>query len=319
MKLIVTVDVEEDNWGAFDPVKNTLKNIEMIPELQGMFDRYHVRPTYLINYPVAVDARSISILGTILEGGKCEIGTHCHPWNTPPFEEIINERNSMICNLPPDLQFRKLQSLTEMVNQNFNISPVSFRAGRWGISKEMPIFLEKLGYKVDSSITPFTNWTKHYGPNFYGIALNPYYFNPENLFKPVSDGRMLEVPASIGFVQSNHKAANLIVEMLRKPLIKHFRLIGLFDRLGLLQKVWLSPEQSDSGNMITLTRRLIQRKAPLINLFFHSPALQPGLTPYVRNQEEKLRFIKTIEKFLAYTTEVGIQSILLSESLKEAL
>ena len=67
MKLIITIDTEEDNWGDYSRKDFTLKNIERIPALQQLFDDFNVRPTYLINYPVAADKMAISIFKKIFK------------------------------------------------------------------------------------------------------------------------------------------------------------------------------------------------------------------------------------------------------------
>ena len=79
MKLIITIDTEEDNWGQFDAQKFTVENIERIPILQDLFDSFGFKPTYLLSYPVATNDRAISILKSILDRDRCEIGNHCHP------------------------------------------------------------------------------------------------------------------------------------------------------------------------------------------------------------------------------------------------
>jgi len=63
--------------------------------------------------------------------------------------------------------------------------------------------------------------------------------------------------------------------------------------------VWLLPEQARSGEMIALTKCLMEKKTPLINIFFHSPSLQPGLTPFVRTKADKREFMGGLEKFFS--------------------
>ncbi|MGH7411514.1 MAG: polysaccharide deacetylase family protein, partial [Candidatus Methylomirabilis sp.] len=132
MKLVVTIDTEEDNWGNFAASRSSLGNIERIPALQELFDHFAVTPTYLITYPVATDERAVSVLRAILQRGRCEIGAHCHPWNTPPLEEQASGPNSMLCNLPGDLQYAKMKSLHETIRRHFGVAPLSFRSGRFG-------------------------------------------------------------------------------------------------------------------------------------------------------------------------------------------
>ena len=117
MKLIITIDTEEDDWGRYDPDGHSLKNIQRIPPLQSIFDELGFRPTYLLSYPVATDDGSISILKEMADGKRCEIGTHCHPWNTPPFNGIPE---SMICNLPADLQRKKISTLLASIRKRGN-------------------------------------------------------------------------------------------------------------------------------------------------------------------------------------------------------
>ena len=51
--LVVTIDVEEDNWGIYRS-KLTVENARKITRLQNLFDRYEIKPTYLVTYQVAL-------------------------------------------------------------------------------------------------------------------------------------------------------------------------------------------------------------------------------------------------------------------------
>ena len=132
--LAITIDVEEDNWSNYGTAP-VLTNIPRLLELQRLFDRYAVKPTYLITYPVASDKNSVSMLRKIMEDGRCEIGAHLHPWYTPPFDEEKTVRNTMLFNLPKELQYKKIESLHEKILENFNMEPVTFRSGRWGFDQ----------------------------------------------------------------------------------------------------------------------------------------------------------------------------------------
>src|SRR5215510_14611103 len=115
MYLTVTIDTEEDNWGEFARDSFTVENISRIPRLHELFMRRGVRPTYLVSYPVVTDPKSVDILGGYRNAGQCEIGTHPHPWNTPPVVDERNQINSYMCNLPAALQNRKIQTLTDTI------------------------------------------------------------------------------------------------------------------------------------------------------------------------------------------------------------
>lgn len=313
MKLVVTIDTEEDNWGDYRSEGYALENIDCVPELQSLFDRYCVRPTYLVTYSVATHARAVKVLKAILDRGGCEIGSHCHPWHTPPVEEELNEKNSMLCNLPAALQSKKLECLHRAIQDSFGVTPTSFRAGRWGYGKVVASSLARLGYRVDTSVMALTDWTNYFGPDFSRVYSDPFCFNPDDLYSHDRTGCLFEVPASVGFAQSNFGLARAIYEVLRQDWIKPLRLIGTLDRIGWLNKIWLSPEQSTASEMIRLAKIFQSNNAPVINMFFHSPTLKPGLTPFVKTAEEKKQFLSKIETFLRFTREEGIVAVGLSE------
>lgn len=315
MKLIITIDTEEDNWDNYSPTDFTLSNIERVPGLQALFDAFGVKPTYLLTYPVASDPKSVACFRKILDSGRCEIGTHCHPWNTPPFEEETNARNSMMSNLPSDLQFRKLKSLHDTIAGNFGIEPVSFRSGRWGFNGDLAGNLCRLGYKVDTSIAPYIDWSIYHGPDYSELSPRPFRFSPDRIYQEAPDGLMWEVPATIGFLQRDFEAANRVLKFAGRPALRRLRLVGILYRLGLVNKVWLSPENSDGRTMIKLAERMRKNGYRVINMVFHSSTLKAGLTPFVKTAEDEKRFTESIREFLEYAEKSGIGSITLSGSV----
>ncbi|MFC1639657.1 hypothetical protein ACFL3B_02720, partial [Gemmatimonadota bacterium] len=280
---------------------------------QKLFDQYGVRPTYLVTYPVATTQSSVELLKAFLKDGKCEIGAHCHPWNTPPFEEEINVFNSMLCNLSEALIQRKLSVLHEAISESFSIVPESFRAGRWAFSPAVARVLHRLSYRVDSSVTPFIDWSVHHGPDYSRFPFNSYRFLPDDIATPNDNGALLEVPVSIGFLQGNFDRCHKYATHIERHAWKRLRLAGILNRLGLLNKVLLSPEQTDLKKMIKLAERLRKMHKPYLNMFFHSSNLTAGLTPFVRTRSDETGFLKKIECFLAYCSDNGIESMTLKQ------
>lgn len=315
MNLIITIDTEEDNWARYSTTDNPVENIEKIVQLQALFDRFGIKPTYLVTYPVATNPRSVAILKAILDEGKCEIGTHCHPWNTPPFEEEISERNSMLCNLPEDLVCRKLESLHNVISENFGISPVSFRAGRWGFGTSVTRPLASMGYLVDTSVSPFVDWSAYHGPDFSDYPLSPYRFDLDDIFTPRADGVLLEIPATVGFLQGDFARCQRWTRACDKNNAKKLHLKGILRRVGLLEKAWLSPEQSNAKIMIRLAQRIEEIKLPCLNMSFHSTTLVAGLSPFVRDQEDEMIFLQNIEKLLVHASKSNWTTVLLKEML----
>ena len=314
MKLIVTIDTEEDNWGDFRRDGWTLQNIDCVPALQGLFESYGVIPTYMVTYAAATGDRSRSILREISQSGKCEIGAHCHPWHTPPLEEVIGARNSMLCNLPPELQHEKVRRLDDAIREHVGVRPSSFRSGRWGYGTEVARCLHQLGYTVDSSIASYTDWSLSHGPDFSRLSPSPFRFSPERIFTPVPDGPMLEVPATIGYAQEDFSRANATYQWVRRWSGSARIWVSLLDHLRVVNRIWLSPETSTAEEMIQLARVMMRTGHPVLNMVFHSPALAVGLTPFVRTPAEQRALIRRIETFLQFTRSANIESISLSNA-----
>jgi len=314
MQLVVTIDTEEDNWLPYSHNGYTVGNIERLPQLQALCSDFGIRPTYLVTYQVVTNDRAAAILKDLLATGSCEIGAHCHPWNTPPFTEPPTLRNSMLCNLSPALQESKIRALTDAITSRFGIAPTSFRSGRWGYSHVVAETLHTLGYQVDSSITAYTNWGYCDGPDFSRVPPTPFRFSPKQIYREDSAGPLLEVPATVGYLQTHVAACNAIVNSLRRGPLRHLHLIGVLDRLHVINQVALSPEKSTATQMIALAQRMHLAGYPILNMFFHSSTLTAGLTPFVTSTEDERRLFESLAQFFAFARNIGFESVTLSEA-----
>lgn len=301
INLIVTIDVEEDNWG-FASCESSVENIRMIHRLQNIFDRYGIKPSYLVTFQVASCNWAVDILSDILSRNKCEIGAHLHPWNTPPLKEVINERNSMLKNLPYELQVEKIKVLTDKIESIFGKKPQSFRAGRWGLGPDTVKALIECRYTVDSSVTPTISWANcGDGPEYRDVKTVPYWMsvNCDGRNKKSHDS-ILEVPATIGFNRWPFELCQKIYLQLQKDWLKPLRPTGIMHHTRLLRKIWLSPEISSADDMIALSKIMIRNGIQFLNLSFHSTTLLPGRTPFVKNDAELEGFYSRLEKLLDY-------------------
>jgi len=315
VKMFITIDTEEDLWDRYQAEDNPVSNIEHIPRLQELFDEFGAIPTYLINYPVVTDNRSKSILATIRDTGKCEIGMHCHPWNTPPFTEKISKRNSMLCNLEEDLIAEKLSNLHREITRFAGQSPICFRAGRWGFSNACARVINELGIKVDTSVSPFIDWSSHLGPDFSDAPFAAYTFHPDNILIPTSAGPLLEVPPTIGFLQNDFSRCHRVRSYFSRPPLSKLHIVGVFERLKILNQRWLSPELISADDMVKLSNRVVASGGKYLNMSFHSTTLLPGRTPFVRNRRDLEWFIEKIRLFLKFARQNGFQFAGLSSAL----
>ena len=167
-QLIVTIDTEEEGlWGGeYRSTGNTVENVRGIERFQTLCDRFGIQPTYLVDAPVVQDDFAVELLRDIQEQGRCEIGSHLHPWCNPPFNGNgrCDSYHSYQCNLQEAEQRDKLIWLTETIEVRFGRRPTSFRAGRYGLDIVGAWILEELGYQVDSSVITFSNFSNDGGP-----------------------------------------------------------------------------------------------------------------------------------------------------------
>jgi len=258
-----------------------------------------VRATYFTTYQVAIQPRSAETLREVSAAGRAEIGAHLHPWNTPPLEEALVARNSMLKNLPADLQRAKLARLTAALEQAFGFTPRVFRAGRYGLRRETVAALIAGGYQVDSSVSPFISLeATDDGPNFVGAPFRPYRLGPDrDVTEPVPDGALLEMPLSYGFSRGPFAFWDPARRLLEAAPWRWFHLAGLASWTGLVRRLALTPEDTSAADMLTLSRRLLEHGVRQLHVSLHSPSLTPGLTPFGATGTDVARLYASIEAY----------------------
>lgn len=288
----------------------------MLPRVQHIFNAYGAIPTYLLTYPVVQDKMARDFFLDQLTNQRCEIGAHCHPWNTPPFVEEINERHSMLCNLPYPTVKSKIANLKEQITQSLGVVPLCFRAGRWGFGPEVAAAIHELGFRVDTSVCPYVDWSPFTGPDYRGAPTHSYRFSPEEILVAAPNGPLLEVPATIGFLQRNEALCRRAITNQGFARLLHLR--GLLERARIVNLRWLSPELSSARDMIGLAKRLLRKGCAYLNMSFHSTTLVPGKTPFVRTSEDLELFLRNIDELLKFVAAQGVVFGGLAQSLHDA-
>jgi hypothetical protein len=206
-----------------------------------------------------------------------------------------------------------MKCLHETIRTNFAVEPISFKSGRFGYNTSVARNLHRLGYKIDTSITPYMDWTRDHGPDFTSFSPRPFRFSSDNALQECATGDLIEVPVTIGFLQPDFVRSNYIFNAVTRGPISKLRLAGVLGRLRLLNKAWLSPELSDSHTMIKLARAMMRNGYGALNLMFHSPSLKAGLTPFTRTASDEKRLLQHLREFLVFAMEAGIELIRLSD------
>ncbi len=125
---------------------------------------------------------------------------------------------------------------------------------------------------------------------------------------------LFEIPATVGYLQNNFELANNIYKLLSSKIFCKSRLIGLIDKFRLLNRVILSPENSDLKEMIDLTKMLMSKNYEFVNLWFHSPSLTAGFSEFVVSKKDELEFIDKIRRYFDFISRNNIDSIKLCDA-----
>ena len=314
--LVVTIDTEEEGlWSGNYTSKATVKNITAIPRFQSLCDRFSIRPTYLITTPVAKSPDAVKTLRSIHGTGRCEIGTHVHPWNSPPIVDTDGyPRESYLCNLPADIQHAKLEQLTDLIEKSFGSRPLSFRAGRYGIGATAMRSLRKLGYCVDSSVLPRVDYSSQDGPDFRAATCRPYFPSDSDILSNGNDESLLEIPVTAGFTHRHFELADRLRQVATQTPWRQMRAVGILDRTGIATRVKLSPEQATLARMKQLATAVVNRNVQVLVLMFHSSSLLPGCSPYVKTEQDLDRFLERLSSFFVFAQEkLSLSAITLGE------
>jgi hypothetical protein len=291
--LFVVVDTEEEfDWAApLSRERTGVDHMLRIGRIQSIFDRYGVKPTYVIDYPVASQPNGFTPLREIAQSGRCTIGAHLHPWVTPPMAEDVNGANSFTCNLPVALQKEKLEAVADAIRRNLGVEARVYKAGRYGIGRSTIELLDALGFDVDQSIMPHYDFSAERGPSFRRFTADPFLFGPR---------RTLALPCSCAYVGAAGRAAPLLYDLAVSPSVAWTRLPGILTRARLADRLVLTPEGFSADDMKRVARALVGRGCRTLTMSLHSPSVEPGHTPYVSSEQEMKHFFGRIESFLDY-------------------
>ncbi len=307
-RFVLTIDTEEEfDWSK--PLDRTSHGLDHVPRLakfQQFCEGLNIVPIYLIDYPVANDPRAAEVLGDAVKAGRAEVGVQLHPWVSPPHDEALNVHNSFAGNLPAELERAKFRKLRDTIEHAFGTAPLIYRAGRYGIGPATASILSECGIAIDTSVRSRFDYSASGGPNFRDLPLRPWWIDKR-------DG-LIEMPLTTVFWGLLRKQGQRIYPALwRVP-----RLRGALARLGLLERIPLTPEGVTLDEAIKGIDMALDDQLPILVFSFHSPSLRPGLTPYVRDETALDEFYDWWRGVFAYLAKRGVQPTCVSEIIAAA-
>jgi hypothetical protein len=292
--LMVLIDTEENfDWSKPLARENTdVTAMRAQFRAHKIFEKYGITPIYTADYPVVSQKDGVTPLRELFDDGKCVIGAHLHPWVNPPHDEVVCNINSYPGNLPASLEREKLRCLTETIAEQFGERPIVYKAGRYGVGFNTSSILDELGYEIDTSVLTRTNLSAEDGPNFSNCGGNPYWFG--------NNSRLLEIPMTAGYVGTLRCAGPNLRKYLTSSPGLAMHLPGIFSRLGLFERIVLTPEGITSEEHQRLTRSLYKAGQRVFSFTYHSPSLDVGYTPYVQSEQDLSTFLDKFERYFDF-------------------
>lgn len=292
-RFAVFVDTEEEfDWTApLTRERHGVSAMAAIPEAHRRFAAHGVPLTYMVDYPVATDPRSVELLRAALADGVSTIGTQLHAWVNPPFDETLTPASSYAGNLPEALEAAKLDVLTQAIIAAFGARPRVYRAGRYGIGPSTLRLLAARGYAIDSSMRSRYSYASDGGPDFAAIGNAAF-----------RTGGIVELPLTTihtGLLRGQGAALYRALGTVPKGR-------GVFARLRLLSRVALTPEDMPLADALEAIAVAVGEGLRLLAFSFHSPSLVPGHTPYVRDAADLARFWSWWDAVLAELARRGV-------------
>ena len=304
-RFLVFVDVEEEfDWSApLEARHRSVTAMRALPAAHARFADRGVGLVCLVDHPVASDTEAVAILRDVVADGRSTIGAQLHSWVTPPYG-ASTPGDSYPGNLPRAAQAAKLDVLTDVLGAAFGAAPIVYRAGRYGIGPDTAALLVERGYRVETSIRARYDYSADGGPDFSRIGSEAYRL-----------GSLIEVPLTSVFTGALRGRGPELYPVLGR--VPHGR--GIAARSGLLQRIALTPEDMPIEQALAAVRIAVRDEGQrLLTFSFHSPSLEPGHTPYVRDARDLDRFWHWWDRMFAELDALGVRPTTLDALLAAA-
>ena len=305
-----TIDVEIDKSPNWSISKNATFNsiIHGIDEiLIPLLKKYNIKSTFFISPEVLDDLNCQNIL-LKNQSENIEFATHLHAEFINP-ERILFHNNmskkyadKFQTEYLPEIEYLKLQNLTDNFYNIFKYYPLSFRAGRYAIREKTLEYLSDLKYKIDCSRTPGLKWKNN------NHIIN--YSNIDNKiqFYKFKNKDLISIPISI---QKKFKNFNYFYKIYEKNFYKNTLYNKFF--LKFLGYEWLRPAYNKNYNLVRYLEKFNQDNYVMT---MHSNEITIHTSPYTKTKEDQIKLIQCLEDLFIYIKNNNINSLMLKDIIK---
>lgn len=293
-KLYITIDTEMDaskHWvKSYPPEYSSI--LEGIPQrLRPIWDEVDAHPIYFVSPEVLYEEKCCEILKNEIVKGAI-IGAHLHPEYIEPDsmwgEGIEKIEPQFPCSAyDTTTESVKIQNLTKLIQDKLGVTPIWYRAARFGADEDTLHTLAKLGYQYDTSYTPGTDWSDRGGPDHSKVPHAPY---EQEWRESTKEGkteilRITEVPITIDG--------------------KRFGIIGKLLGSNWLFYKWLRPSHMTYLELKAMIEKADKNNVDILVMMFHSMEVMINKTPYVRTKWMQKYYLWRLRKLLLYALNKG--------------
>jgi hypothetical protein len=226
-----------------------------------------------------------------------------------------------VVNLPIDEVKQKIENLVTKIKQTLDVTPKSFRTGRWGIDGKVMNLLIENGFDVDSSVYPF------YQNEYFSCLGSPAIPYWPDLTNPLAESstkkkpaqrKMYEVPVTVGFNRNNFELSNKVHSLFTQDNLSWTRFNGLAWHTNLLRKNYLCPELSSVDDMVKLCDKVISKDYPVLHMYMHSSSLLNNKNNLIGKDNAFNHICGSIEQVVKYLKgRYDIEFCTISEAAKK--
>ncbi|MEU7458709.1 polysaccharide deacetylase family protein [Streptosporangium roseum] len=294
----------DDQWSRSSTV--TTENAKHLPRFQSLCEKHGMRPTYLTEWAMAQDPVFQEFGASVVDRDAGEIGMHLHSWTTPPsvpLTSMDHVHHPFLIEFPENVIREKVRMATEVLEDMFQVSMVSHRAGRWALDERYAKILVEHGYLVDCSVTPHVSWSGNRGapagrgPRDYSdFPRNAYFVDLECIGRE-GDSPLLEVPMTI--VPSPWRQSWKGVDRLisRSSTAKR-----LMNRVSPEVK-WMRPDGRNRTDLLRIAAQAPAAACDHVEFMLHSSEMMPGGSPYFRTGRSIEGLFDDMEELFEFAAE----------------
>lgn len=294
--IVLTVTVEPDMPRGEVQARTSLRNLTAIPRLQRICERFGLKPTYLLTWPAASRPESADVFAGLQSLGKCELGACLQPWTTPPFEATENRLQARAPSVVASSAMEaKLRRLTEAIESQCGVRPRSHRAARFGINGAVLQALERLNYRIDTSVTPLVDGRPE-ASDWREAPVAPYFPDRQ---RPNRRGScpVLEIPVTSAWDRD-------LPGFAAKMALCAPRLLRAVNGVAPFVHVRrLDPTQNGIGDLKRLARRVAECGLPVLNMCVRSEQLAAGESAVSTTAEQVDATFEALEALLRFAVD----------------